>query len=630
MDDYLDRESFSSTGVKLNITEENLTPRFVGTEEKTVQPTFPLVELLVFMAAVLGHMPALGAWWNQDDWGLLGRAAGLLESAGGFPARIVSQNFYWDLTWPIFGIHADPHTWLRLVLHGFCAILVTRIARRAGLTRFSRLIAGLLVAATPLVFTPLYWAAGIQELLGAVFALGAVDHFLGASRKNLLWATLLAVLSMLSKEAGLGLPVLFMVMLLMGLGPKLKDRALAWALCAFLLLVAIFESILVIQHFSTSSGNPYALGGLTAITNNLGTMGWWMLSPGPLLADTLLWPQAAAGAMLFVLWAFWGFVQYQQGKHLPLLTLIAGLGSILPALPLDHQMHPYLGYLAICAGAVAISSLLPRHWKSSSPIFVGLTLLAAAWGFFSMETRLSQRDEAGLPADPVVQATSLSWQISRMLPQLPLARTKNNKLAVTFLQIPTTGNQMEMADRLGERWVSGTRMHESMGGVLGPQLILGKDVQVDWTNALFNNPGDALVLCEMGPSFRHWGNTANASLYAALADIGMGRFERARKHLIRGATLNDETMVFAFDPGQMAVSLDLVLARKEEFIDWTISIMGPDHSPREVGGLQDVFFNLLSAATGQSIKELEVGSTQIIEEQTLPEKSPVKAEGSKK
>ena len=614
----------------MNISEESLTPKFVGTEENAVQPSFPLIELLVFLAAVLGHMPALGAWWNQDDWGLLGRAAGLLEGDGGFPARFVSQNLYWDLTWPLFGTNADPHSWLRLALHGICAVLVTRIAARAGLGRLPRLISGLLVAATPLVFTPLYWAAGVQELLGAVFALAAVERFLAGSRKDLLLASLFAVFSMLSKEAGLGLPVLFVIMLFVGVGPQLKDRAFAWALCFLLFLVSLFEGVLVFQHFATGTGDPYALGGIAEVANNLGTMGWWMLSPGPLLADTLFWPQAAGGALVFVLWAFWGVAQYQQGRNLPLLTLVAGLGSIIPALPLVHQLHPYLGYLGICAGAIALASLIPARWKTSPLIFVGLSLLAAAWGFFSMEMRLNQRDETGLPADPVVNATSLSWQISRLLPQLPLSRSENSKPSVTFLQIPTTGQQMDMADQLGERWVSGTRMHESMGGSIGPRLILGEDVRVDWVNALFTNPSDALVLCEMGPDFRHWGDTGNAALYAALADVGMGRFERARKHLIRGADLHDETMVFSFDPSQMAVSVDLVLARKVEFIDWTLSILGPRHSPHEIGGLQELFINLLSACSGQSVEELTAGSTLIVKEST-PSVQPIEEiKGSEK
>ncbi len=606
----------------MSISEESLTPRFVGTAEKPSQPAFPLVEVVVFLAAVLGRMPALGAWWNLDDWGLLGRAAGLIQADNNFPARIMSQQWYWDFTWPLFGTHADPHTWLRLALHGTGAILVTRLARRAGLNPLGRLVAGLMVAATPLAFTPLYWAAGIQEILAAVFALAALDRFLAGNRKGLFWATGLAAVSILSKESGLFLPIVFLVMVQILPGVFQARRKLALGLSFALLLLAILESVLVFRHFGTGPQEPYALASVFQIGNNLGTMGWWMLSPGPLLAETLLWPQAAAGAMLFVLWTVWGISQYQTGKKLPILTLLAALGSIAPGLLLARQMHPYLGYLAIGAGALALASLLPRHWKPSSPLLVGLAVLAATWGFFSMETRLNQRNDSGLPADPVVQATSLSWEICRLLPQLPLELSKFEKKAVTFLQIPMTGQQMEAADQLGERWVAGTRTHESIGGSLGPRLILGNDTQVDWVNALFNSPPQAMVLCEMGPGFKHWGNTANATMYAALADVGMGRFERAHKHFLRAAALNEKTIAFAFDPTQMAVSVELVLARKEEFIDWTVGLLGPDHSVTEVGGVQDIFLQVLSAASGISLEELTAESAVLIKERKVEKTKP--------
>lgn len=601
----------------MNITEESLTPQFVGTAEDVPHQPSRLVDLAVFVAAILGRMPTLGAWWNQDDWGLLGRAAGLIEADSSLPARILSQQWYWDLTWPLFGTHADPHSWLRLVLHALCAVLVTRVAARAGLGTLPRLLAGLMFAASPLAFTPLYWAAGVQELLAAVFALAAIERWLAGSRRALLTAAVLAVLSMLSKESGLGLPVLFLVMLFVGVGPRIEDRAFAWGMCLLTMLAAIFEGLLVVQHFATGPLDPYAMGGAVQVASNLGTMGWWMLSPGPLLAEKLVWPQALAGAMVMVLWAAWAVVQFRQGKRLPLLTFVAALLSLAPALPLEHQLHPYLGYLAVAAGAVALVSLIPRRFSAPLPWVAGLTVLAAVWGFFGMEMRLGQRDESGLPSDPVVKATSLSWQVCRLLPDLPLAKNDEDSAALTFLQIPMTGAQMEMADSMGERWVAGTHLHESVGGTLGPRLILGEDVQVEWLNALFKNPAEALVLCEMGNDFKHWGPTRNATMYAALADIGMGRFERARKHFARAAGLNEETMAFTYDPSQMAVSVDLVLARKEEFIDWTVSLMGPDHSPQEVGGLQDMFLNLLSVCTGESVEELKAGSTTIIREQPV-------------
>ena len=197
--------------------------------------------LAVTAAAVIGRLPALGAWWNQDDWGLIGRAAGLANDLGGsgLPARLLSQHLWWDLTWPLFGLDPIPHAWSRLVLHALSTVLVVRIASRAGLTSLARLVAGLLFAATPLAFTPLYWAAGIQELLAVLLALVAVERWLTGGRQNLLLAFLAAIASMLSKEAGLGLPLFFTLLLWAGIGPRRDDRAFGWALTLLLLLAAV-------------------------------------------------------------------------------------------------------------------------------------------------------------------------------------------------------------------------------------------------------------------------------------------------------------------------------------------------------------------------------------------------------
>ncbi len=601
----------------MSISEESLKPQFVGTAERTLQRPSPLIDLAVFLAAILGHLPAFGAWWNRDDWAFLAQSAGLVEPAGGFPARFFSQLVYWDLTWPLLGTRTDGHAALRLLIFALCAVLVTRIAARAGLQKFPRLAAGLIVAASPLAFTPLYWASGIQELLATFFALAAVERWLGGSRKNMLMAVALALLSIFSKESGLGLGLLFLVMLFVGIGPRREDRAFAWAMCFILLILSVIEGTLLMQQFPTGPGETMAMGGLSQIAVNLGTMGWWMLSPGPLLARDLLWPQTAAGAMLFLLWASWAWTRFRRRDHLPLLTLVAALLSIAAALPLVNQLQPFFGLTAVCAGSLALASLLPTRWKVSPLILVGLSLLAAVWGYFSFETRLNLRDEEGLPADLLVRSTSLSWQMCRMLPQLPLQRDKDQSKAITILQIPTSAFQIEMADKLGERWVTSSALHDALGGNLGPRLVLGNETRVDWVNALFTNPPEALVLCENGTDFKHWGNTGNAALYAALTDIGMGNFARARKHMVRGAGMNDETMSFAYDPSQMIIPQDAVLARKEEFIDWTVSLLGPDHSTREVGGMQDLFFNLLSVCTGQSVEELSQGSTLLIKEKKL-------------
>ena len=63
------------------MTDIDNTPElaWVGTRESRPMPGWGLVEMAVLLAAVIGRLPALGAWWALDDWGLLGRAAGILN-----------------------------------------------------------------------------------------------------------------------------------------------------------------------------------------------------------------------------------------------------------------------------------------------------------------------------------------------------------------------------------------------------------------------------------------------------------------------------------------------------------------------------------------------------------------------
>ncbi|MCB1184047.1 hypothetical protein KDM41_11490, partial [bacterium] len=98
--------------------------------------------LIAFAAAVCGRLPALGAWWSGSDWSRLAAAAGLEGGAPGWPL----ERLYWALTWPLFGLNADAHAFIRLGLHGLAAVLVVAIGARAGLGRRRRTLAGLVWA----------------------------------------------------------------------------------------------------------------------------------------------------------------------------------------------------------------------------------------------------------------------------------------------------------------------------------------------------------------------------------------------------------------------------------------------------------------------------------------------------
>lgn len=581
-------------------------------------PSHPpfLIEMAAFVAAVIGRIPAMGSWWNLDDWGQLGRAAGMAGLAGesGFPARWLSQYFFWDVTWPLFGLGSDAYALIRLVLHGLCAVLVTRIGARAGLGALPRLAAGLLFAASPLAFTPLYWASGIQELLAAFFALLAVERWLAAgsggpgSRRLLLLACFSAILSMLAKESALGLPLLFLVMMWLGIGVRLENKAFAWAMVMVMLAAAVAEGVLVMNHFAADTTGTYAAGNLERGLINVCVYGWWLMSPGPILASKLLWTRLLPGGALFVAWLIWGVVQWRSGRKLVLLALLGALLSLGPALLLKERFVPYLAYLAQAAGSLALVSLLPVRWNPRYPVLIVLALAATIWGFTGMQIRLNNRNDLGLVADPVARATSLSWQACRIMSELKQAQGPGKLSYLTIYQQPISPQSVEQAERFGERWVDPTHLYNALHGTTGPEMVLGPDVTIVWASGLTTNPPEAMVVAETATGLRVWGQTWNALLYAALSDIGLGHFDRARRHLVKAAAINEELVLFIYDEGQMILPLAMVLENKESFVDWTVRQLNHGASPHEVGGLQDMFFHLLSSCTGRSIGEVTRGS----------------------
>lgn len=591
---------------------EIITP--AGEAADAGEPSHRLLEWGLVAAALLGRLPALGAWWNLDDWGQLGRAARLLPAAAGeFPARVLSQHWWWTWTWPIFGLAPQPQALARMLVHGLCAVLVARIGRRAGLHPTAWFVAGLLFVATPLAFTPLYWASGIQELAAAVFALWAVERWLAGGRRNLALALAGTVLSLLAKESGLGLPLFFLALLWLHDGVALNDKAFAWALTVFMLLAAVLEGALVAAHFATGPGEPYAMGGADTVISNLGSFGWWLLSPAPLPASRLTWAMGACGAAFFLLWGLWALLAARSGRRLPAAGLWAALLVLGPALPLRTQINPYLAYLAVAPLALTLAGMLPARPAPRLPLAGGLLLAAAVWSFAGMRVHLDARNELGMPADPVVRATSLSWQAARTVRALAESSRPgepDSAAAVVVFQVPVSASDAEAAERFGPRWVRRSETYLALGGEAGLTLVAGEPVQ--WVNALTEAPPRAQVAAETAAGLKVWGPLPNALLYAALTDVGLGHYERARRHLLRAGSLQGATMNFAYDEDQMIVPVQMALRNLQPFVDWTVAQLQQGRSRMEVGGLQTMFFSLLSTASGKSVQELTAGSSVLI------------------
>jgi len=495
-----------------------------------------LPALLVLAVGVCGRLPALTSWWCLDDWGQLARAAGYLPGAPDLPARWLSQHAWWSLTWPPFGLDAAAHAWSRIFLHALGAVAVSRIAMRVALSPLAQLAAGVLFAATPVAFTPLYWASGVQELLGGALALWAVERWLAARRRDVLIACALGAGAIVSKESALGLPLLFGALAWAGRGKEGGHPRWQWSAAAVLLLAAILETSLVAGHFATGVRDPYATGGFLVMLGNLGKFGWWLPTPVHYFTAQMTWPKAILGLLFLAAWGAGGIWSWRRGRRLALVTWCCALASLAPALPLVHQARPYLAYVAAACGALAIASLLPARSRPQIAVMLVIALTAIGWSQATMRGRIGRLDVDGRPADPIVRAMQLSRESAQELTEaIAVAGLRDEPLVIYQAHLSTPRDAADGAQ--GDQSAAKSPRHGALSGSMGASLVCGNGSAVEWTGSLLEIPDNAVVICERAKGFQPWGTTHEALRYAAALFVVAGRYDDAVAHLARAAEI---------------------------------------------------------------------------------------------
>ena len=546
--------------------------------------------VLVFIAAFLIKIPALNSWWCLDDWGQMARAAGLAKSEFLIPARWLSQHFYWTATWPLFGLEAAPYALTRILLHSVSAALVARISKNLGLGSMPSLVAGLVFAASPISFTALYWGSGIQELLGGTFALLAIDRWMADSRKSALWATMFGICSILSKECGLGLPMILMATLIWNERYRKGHGSLNWALVVVLFVTGILEGFLVWRNFPTGLDDTYRIGGFLVVLGNLGKFGWWMLTQGPVFTGQVSWTLAGIGLGFFTIWVTWAFVLFRRGNRAPLALLFSAILSLAPALVLVHQARPYMGYLAMACLSISIGFILPAKWKFEAYFKTVFVVAAIIWGYWGMAHRVGVLSDDGLPADPIVQAmeSSRTWSqnISSSLSQSGFGETAD----VVVLQQPLRTEDIARATSLGSGFVLDTNQRKIIGGDSGLALIAGKGHKGYWANSLLEVPEDAYVFRETSSGFKAWGPTRDALIYASLLDVLVGNFQRAQDQLRLAAQIDNRVHLFNYDPDNLPLPMSVFRKQSGLFMDDLLVTNSNDPAGESASTLDYEFF----------------------------------------
>jgi len=571
------------------VVHDNRSRLFAGEKISRAGGTAALVAAVV---ALVGRLPALGAWWNQDDWGLLGRAAGLVPDPA-VPVRWLSQTAYWRLLWPLAGLDPVPYAITRLGLHALAAAGVVRLAGRLGLRALPQWLAGLVFAASPLAFSPLYWAAGVQDLLAVCLLVWTLVRWLAPGRAARLLAAVFALGALAAKETVVGLPILLAAV--QAREPASRRDGRAWILVGGLALAAAAAAGFALRHFATGAADPYAFGSPAHLLGNLVTYGCWLALPGPVYPPALGLAESLAGGAVWGAWCGWAVARWRRGHRVAAFALAGALLMLAPLLPLARHRAPDLAYPVEPFGCLALATLLPSRWRARPLVVAALVAGTMAWGFLGMRARLGLRDANGSLADPLVRRTAVSAEACRQLAHWPIPAA-----GLVLLQPPLLTQTAAMAEQLGEDWVTGSVLYHSLGGAVGPRLVLGRQLPVAWTNGLRLVPAEAFVGVDAGEEVRPWGLTSQALLYQTLVDVSRGLFERARLHLLRASLLQGATMTVFFDADLLPVGLDQVLANEASFLAYLDAGLRQGRSPQEIVGLRTNFQRLLDACAGRS------------------------------
>jgi hypothetical protein len=417
---------------------------------------------VLILIVCAGYTQILNTFWFHDDWVFLANAAGI-EPRGGGLARWISYVGYWKLFWPAFGLESVFWGVTRFLLHVLSSLLVMMIGGQVGLSRVGQLLSGFIFASGAVAFESLYWGTGAIELLGGFFSLLALWLWLTGRGFQYL-ALVAAMLAILSKESSLFLPVFFA---LHWMKSQRRDPLKILGI-ATVVLFAVLAITALRNDFGSSA--EYALT-LQAIPRNMLALGFWLVAPPPFqrgLEWTQAWP-LVVGALVWVSWIFLALKEARSGRWaIPLVLLLTGI-SMGPAALLSTHVLPRYDYLPTAGLAFTIGWVLDRRlrWVSGRREILVAAVFAVLVGV-STYYRVHVTFTNGRPVHRLVVKEQTSRRVCQGLEKLDLY--PNDRL-VFFIEPSTHPEELK-------------HLQDSVGGTLGPRLILGPNIKVTWSHEI--------------------------------------------------------------------------------------------------------------------------------------------------
>jgi len=427
----------------------------------------------------LGYGLVFRTGWFHDDWFFLAEAAGL-ATRDTAAVRFITFDWYWRIFYSAFGLTVWPWALSRLVMHGAAAWLTARIGRHAGLTPNASLLAGLVFAAAPVAFESLYWGTGAVEIIGALFALAAVERWLAGGRSRY-WALLLTALAICSKESGLLLPVFFALTL----HREGNKSALLWNSLLLLLAAGAGMAWLVTLDFRPDQAYDFSL---TLVPRNLLVLGYWLAAPPSLMlanAHQSGWAWVTGG-VLWLGFATGAVIAWRRNNPFYLACLITTVLSLAPATILADHVLPRYAYAAAAPVSLAVVAALFSRLKAlPTAVVVFAAILLTAFTYGGTRYHLDARNNFGLPRHRLVVKAEIADKVVRGWALLDL--TEFDQVVMVFeREVPQTERDLLVA---------------ALGDDRAIRLLKGPGVSVRWTDDLSLSPKSAYLI-RVGPGFR--------------------------------------------------------------------------------------------------------------------------------
>ena len=359
------------------------------------------------------HAPAVHTFFAQDDFTFLSRAAGLARPDHFFrpiPCWLVFKAEYFA-----FRLHPFPYHLVNLAVHALNVALLWSLTTRLGASPRSATAAGIVFGVSPATFTPLHWATGITELLGATFLLLATHCAMARGSQRMLWlSAFLAFLAMLSKETAIAWGGAYVLLRTRITGGRLTFSQLAPAIVA----TVCFVGFLMLGESSHPLGgsNAYALSASPGfLLCNLTTYVRWAVDvtlaiPDVVaVADPTAW-RIAVPVLLATIALLWNLRGAQER-----VAAWFGLGwwwvFLFPVLPLAHHTYAYYLYIPSIGGALFVAFVggaLGARWPAS--VARGVAIGSVATYVLVQAHNFSTREGAtwnALPVDRTIRDATL-------------------------------------------------------------------------------------------------------------------------------------------------------------------------------------------------------------------------------